>query len=114
MATTIDVTEGPPPASPIKKSKRVPRLRGWVTSQEAATMLGISRSACHRLFQEGRFRTMHAIGERPMHIVREEEVKALKKLVKNKTGPWGPYFTELRKIPLDQLGIEKKANGSKA
>jgi predicted site-specific integrase-resolvase len=53
----------------------VPELPGWVTANQAADRLGISRQSVARMMAEGVFRTQHGVGERPLYIVRVEEVE---------------------------------------
>lgn len=59
------------------KPERAPRLREWMTCTEAADRLGISRQSVNRMVNMGEFETLHALGERPIFVVKTEEVEEL-------------------------------------
>ena len=61
-----------PPRRLSKES--APVLRGWISLQELADMLGVSRQAVHKMADEGRIRTLHRAGRtRPTWLLRETE-----------------------------------------
>lgn len=58
-------------------------LEGWITSQQAAKVLGISRQAVQNMMAAGIFeslRTISAPGARPMYVVTPEEVEKVRQL----------------------------------
>lgn len=63
-------------------SRRVPKLKGWLTFPEAGTILGVSKQMIHKmafLTEPPVLKTVRSIGDRPIYIVSEEEVMTLKK-----------------------------------
>lgn len=61
------------------KPERAPRLREWMTCTEAADRLGISRQAVNRMVNLGEFETLHALGERPIFVVKAVEVEEVRR-----------------------------------
>lgn len=63
-------------------SYEVPRLEGWLTFPEAGEVLGISKQMVHKLAfpasGKSAFSTVRAVGDRPMYLVKEEEVEEYK------------------------------------
>jgi hypothetical protein len=64
----------------------VPRLEGWITLTDASEILGISRWAVHKMCMPTArkppvLKTVRYVGDpsRPVYIVREAEVKQLKR-----------------------------------
>lgn len=57
------------------KPDRAPRLREWMTATEAAARLGVSRQSVNRMINLGEFETLHALGERPMFVIKAAEVE---------------------------------------
>jgi hypothetical protein len=53
---------------------KVKRISEWITASQAATMLGISRQHVNRMMQTGEFRTLRALGDRPILVVKHAEV----------------------------------------
>ena len=58
----------------------VPVLEGWLTAKQAAEELGISRQSVARMMDTGVFATIHAVGDRPLYVIRAEEVDAYRQL----------------------------------
>jgi predicted DNA-binding transcriptional regulator AlpA len=56
----------------IDKVKRLPE---WITASQAATILKISRQHVNRLMQEGEFRSLRALGDRPILVVKDAEIR---------------------------------------
>lgn len=57
----------------------VPPLREWVTATQIADFLDISRQSVNRMLQTGKFKTLHAIGERrPIFVVKRVEMESFK------------------------------------
>lgn len=54
-----------------------PRLNDWITLPEAAEVLGISKQAVHKMASAGDIKTIHLIGNRPVYVVAEAEIRAL-------------------------------------
>jgi hypothetical protein len=84
----------------------VPTLEGWLTAVEVAGILGISRQSVARMMAEGYFRTLRAVGERPLYLVREEEVAALQ-LLHTQKGSWPKALTLLAKLSDRKVGANK-------
>lgn len=60
---------------------KVPRLEGWITFPEAADILHVTKQMVHKM-AFGRKRlllTVRSIGDKPIYVVKEEEVRALHK-----------------------------------
>lgn len=60
--------------------RTIPTLDGWLTAEQASDVLKVSRTTTHRWFADGVFASQHAVGDRPLYIVRAEEVARLLKL----------------------------------
>ena len=67
----------------------VPRLSGWVTSEETAAILGVTKQMVHRLIRNGKLKSTHRVGgiggpveregnAKPVYIISETEVYGLK------------------------------------
>jgi predicted DNA-binding transcriptional regulator AlpA len=54
-----------------------PRLDEWMTASQIAESLGITRQSVNRMMNEGRFKTLHRLGERPIFIVSRAEIEAM-------------------------------------
>lgn len=59
-------------------AEEAPLLPGWLTASQVADALGIARQSVNRLIHEGKFKTLHRLGERPVFIVKTSEVERLK------------------------------------
>jgi hypothetical protein len=58
----------------VPTKETAPRLRGWVTLQELAQALGVSRQAVHQMTEDERLETLHRTGaDRPVWLVTEDE-----------------------------------------
>lgn len=64
-------------AKPARSLKNLPELAGWLTFGEAAQAMGVSVERVRQLASEPnqRLKTAHRIGQRPLGIVREAEVR---------------------------------------
>jgi predicted DNA-binding protein (UPF0251 family) len=58
--------------------ENAPKLKGWATASEAAEILDISRQSVNRMINRGEFRTLHALGERPIYLISTTEVEEKK------------------------------------
>lgn len=60
----------------------IPRLEGWLTFPEAGELLGVTKQMVHKLVFKSKvfdLRTdLRTVGDRPIYIVKEEKVRALK------------------------------------
>lgn len=61
-------------AKQFETLKELPELPGWLTFPEAAAELGISGERFRQMAQEGKLKTAHRIGRRPVGIVQESEI----------------------------------------
>jgi hypothetical protein len=86
--------------------RNVPLLEGWLTAVEVARSLGISRQSVARMMAEGVFRTQRAVGERPLYVVREEEVAALEMLHRQQ-GSWSKATALLGKLSDRKVGAPR-------
>lgn len=59
----------------------VPRLEGWLTFPEAATVLDVTKQMVHKMAfgRNPLLTTVRRIGEKPIYVVEEKEVCALRK-----------------------------------
>lgn len=73
----------------------VPVLENWLTAAQAADVLGISRQSVTRMMNEGTFGTLHAVGDRPLYVVRREEVDRYGKLYDD-LGSWSDAAEALK------------------
>lgn len=58
----------------------IPRLEGWLTFPEAGEILDVTKQMVHKM-AFGRRRlllTVRRVGDKPIYVVKEEEVLALK------------------------------------
>lgn len=48
-----------------------PKLRGWLTVTEVATVLNISRQAVHKMIADGSFSSVHYLGgsDKPIYVI---------------------------------------------
>ncbi len=53
----------------------LPELAGWLTVPEAADDLSLSRQRVYQMIEEGKIKTCHRLGRRPVWIIREAEVR---------------------------------------
>lgn len=60
----------------------VKRLEGWLSFPEAAEVLGVSKQMIHKMvFSSGLFNLeteVRSVGDRPIYVVDEKKVRALK------------------------------------
>ena len=49
-------------------------LKGWLTTTDAAARLKISRQMVNRMVHNGAFKTLQTIGDKPLFIVKEQEI----------------------------------------
>lgn len=57
----------------------VPRLGGWVTSEEAASILGCTKQMVHRLIRSNKLKSTRRVGDaKPVYVISEVEVYGLK------------------------------------
>lgn len=89
-----------------REVRAVPELKGWLTAVGAAKELGISRQSVARMMAEGVFRTQRAVGERPLYIVRVEEVRAYRAAYHDE-GSWAKAAEALRKMAARKIGADK-------
>lgn len=87
-------------------ARLVPVLEGWLTAIEAAEILGISRQSVARMMTEGVFRTLRAVGDRPLYVVRAEEVQAYRDLF-DENGTWNKAAKALSKVSSRRIGASK-------
>ena len=71
----------------LMPERDVPRMQGWITAEQVAGRLEVSRAYVQRWFNEDWFATLRAIGERPLYVIREEEVDRLVKF-REKVDTW--------------------------
>ena len=66
---------------PARKVEDLPVLEGWMTLEEAATELGVSRTTVHKYVfdQRPKLTTVTRIGRKPYLIVRTAEVAQLQR-----------------------------------
>jgi predicted DNA-binding protein (UPF0251 family) len=57
--------------------EEAPALAGWVTCTQAAEMLGITRQSVNKAVNAGEFKTLHRLGERPIFVIKTNEVSDL-------------------------------------
>lgn len=61
----------------------IPRLEDWLSIPEAAFELGVSKQMIHKMIHSLKVfnsdRDVRKVGEKPMYLVRESAVEALKK-----------------------------------
>lgn len=62
---------------PYRGISGLPELEGWITFGEAARDLGVTDEGVRQMAVEGKLKTAHRLGRRPIGVVREEEVAAL-------------------------------------
>jgi excisionase family DNA binding protein len=74
----------------------VPVLEGWLTALQAAEVLGISRQSVARMMNEGTFRTLHAVGDRPLYVIHRDEVERYLDLF-DELGAWSKAAEALKK-----------------
>jgi excisionase family DNA binding protein len=56
----------------------VPRLEGFLTVPEVATLLAVSKQAVHKMIGDGRITGVVRVGEtRPVYLVKEAAVQAV-------------------------------------
>jgi hypothetical protein len=88
-----------------KTTLNVPKLPGWITLSEAGKILGVSRWAVHKMcdreaLKPGEKPVLNAfyIGDpdRPVYLVREAEVSALKR---NRGRPAQPSASSAEAVP---------------
>jgi hypothetical protein len=66
--------------APAGEKYEIPVFPGWINLTDAADLLGISRTYAHELANSGGFKTAHRLaGSRRIIIVREAEVKSMKR-----------------------------------
>lgn len=57
----------------------VPRMAGWVTSEEAAAILGVTKQMVHRLIRSNKLKSTRRLGDaKPVYAISEVEVYGLK------------------------------------
>jgi excisionase family DNA binding protein len=74
----------------------VPVLEGWLTALQAAEVLGISRQSVARMMNEGTFKTLHAVGDRPLYVIHRDEVERYLDLY-DELGSWSEAAEALKK-----------------
>lgn len=61
----------------------IPRLEGWLSVPEAAFALGVSKQMIHKMIHSLNVfnceRDVRKVGDKPMYLVRESAVEALRK-----------------------------------
>jgi predicted DNA-binding transcriptional regulator AlpA len=77
-----------------------------MTAVEAAEVLGITRQSVTRMMAEGTFRTQRAIGDRPLFVVRVEEVRRYKEL-RAKATSWRQAAERLTAQTDQRIGLDK-------
>jgi Helix-turn-helix domain len=58
----------------------LPVLKGWWTLPEAADYLEVKRQRFYQMVQEKKVQSVHQLGRRPIYVVREAEIRELKRL----------------------------------
>lgn len=62
--------------------EEIPKLEGWLSVPEAAFKLGVSKQMIHKMVHTlnlfDKTKDVRRLGEKPMYILREEAVVALK------------------------------------
>jgi predicted site-specific integrase-resolvase len=89
-----------------RPARLVPVLEGWLTAVEVAEVLGISRQSVARMMTEGVFRTLRQVGDRPLYVVRVEEVETYRDLFKE-NGTWNKAAEALSKVSGRRIGAQK-------
>ena len=64
--------------SDVSVTPYVPRLLEWVTATEAAHELGVQRQWMNLLIKDGKFKSLHVLGERPIYVIKREELDRFK------------------------------------
>ena len=75
-------------------------LDGWLSAKQAAEALGISRQSVARMMNEDTFSTLHAVGERPLYVVHEDEVRRYGELFEE-LGSWRKAAEALSKLSFE-------------
>lgn len=94
----------------IEKETTVPMLAGWLHAQQVAEELDISRQAVTRMMADGTFRTQRGVGDRPLYIVRIEEVQQLAKAYET-TRNWRKAAAKVAKLGARAIGLDKAERG---
>lgn len=89
-----------------KKTVEVPMLLGWLHAQQVAAALGISRQAVTRMMADGSFRTQRGVGDRPLYVVRIEEVEQFKADFE-KTKNWRKTTERVASMGPRKIGLDK-------
>lgn len=55
----------------------IPELEGWITTTDAAGILGVSKQAIHKMIDAGKISTSRKIGKKPLYVMREEEISKI-------------------------------------
>lgn len=55
----------------------VPRLEGWVSFDELADKLGISKQAVHKMLETDRIKTARKVGKKAIYVLTQDEANAL-------------------------------------
>jgi excisionase family DNA binding protein len=61
---------------PLSQNTDVPILQGWMGLSEAADFLGLSRQYIYRLAQDGKFKSLHRIGNSATTVISLDELKS--------------------------------------
>lgn len=54
-----------------------PPLLDWMTGPQLAEMFGITRQQIHKMMLRGEFRTLRALGEKPIYVVSRQEAEII-------------------------------------
>lgn len=57
----------------------IPPLADWLTGPQVAKALGLTRQSVHKMMLDGTFKSIHAVGEKPVYVVSLKEVQAIAK-----------------------------------
>ena len=56
----------------------VPRLEGWVSFDEFAEMIRVSKQAVHKMLEAGHIQTARSVGRKSIYVLSEDEALAIK------------------------------------
>lgn len=72
-------TPAPVLSHPTSHALNVPRLEGWLTSEETAAVLERTKQLVHRLIRSGKLKSTRRVGDaKPVYIISELEVLGYK------------------------------------
>lgn len=62
--------------SALAEDTTIPVLEGWITTSEAAKIIGITRQHANRLVRDKVFPSVRKVGTPPLYLIQREEVEA--------------------------------------